>query len=160
MIVWVSLVLAIWINFSFWGSQYWKYLKSSIIDATQTSKNTWNLYLQLTNNGNSIWVKSWKNMDQVTKLSFSLSYNPDWLKIKDIIPTDTTITGQNIANTPWFQTVMLLTPNPQNIQAWETIATIQMEKLSQKIEYINLFSANFEDQNKNITELSSSGIDF
>ncbi len=160
MIVWVSLLFALWINFSMWGTQYWKYLKSSIIDATQTQKNTWDIYLQLTNNGDSIWIKSWKNLSQVTKLSFSLSYNPEGIKIKNITPIDNTITGQNLANTPWYQTVILILQSPKNIQAGETIATIQVEKNSQKIEYINLFSANSEDQNKNITELSSSWIDF
>jgi hypothetical protein len=156
----VSLALAFWINFSMNDSGYGKLLKSSVLDATQETKNKGDMYLQLNNNGESIAIKSWTPLTQVTKVAFSLSYNPEGLKVNTIIPTESSTTGQNIANTPWFQTTFLLFPSPKDIQAGETLATIQVQKLSQKIEYLNIFSVNTEDTNKNITELSSSGIDF
>jgi hypothetical protein len=100
-IIGVSLVLALGIHFSLGGSQYGQYLKSSVIDATQTTqKSEGDMYLQLINNGESIGLKASKNMSQVSKVSFSISYNPEGVKIKNTIPSDPSTTGENIANTP------------------------------------------------------------
>lgn len=159
-IIGISLFLALAINFSFSGTNYGKNLKSSVIDATEQKKNTGDMYLQLTNNGESIGIKSSLTLSQVTKLAFSLSYNPETLKVIGVYPTDSDVTGKNLANTPGYQTTFLVFPTPRDIKAGETIATIKLQKWDNKTTTVNLFSVNTEDVNKNITEFSSSGIDF
>ena len=159
-IIGVSFILALMIHFSIGDSSISKSLKSSVLDAAESTQNTWDIYLSLINNGESLSLRSDKDLNQILKLSFSLSYSPDWVKLTSIKANDSTATVQNIANESGFQTAFFIFPTARDIKKWDILGTIQVEKISNKVEYVNLLSVNAEDSSKNIQELSSSWIDF
>lgn len=156
-IVAISLVVAVWINFLFFNtSTILPNLKANILQ-NEINKNIWDIYL--TKYNNDIFLKTSNNIDNIESLSLSLIYNPENLKIIEIIPRLNAETLK-ISNTPGISTIILNYKEVSNIKAWERIFTIKVEKKDNIKESLNIINSNFTDSNNNTFELTSSSVSF
>lgn len=158
-IVW-SLSLALWFNIFLSTTNSWKYIKSSVINYNDVDKNTADLYLENSQN-NIINIKSSALMNQVKNISFSVSYNPENIVLKDRFLKIDWWEILDVVNISWINTFIINFQNPINIKKNEIILKLILEKKSpQKIESINLSSSNFIDFQNNSFILSTSWIEF
>ncbi len=155
-IIAVSLVLAFWINFLVTDSSLWQKLQISVINSIDNSQ-AWDLYLQ--KNNDSINLISSKDMNQVKSLSLSIAYNPSNLKI-DTINSMIWWNIINESNEEWLTTLIINFGSPLDIKKWVNIINISASKTEEKLENINIISANFTDFSNQVYLLSSSGVEY
>lgn len=155
-IILASLVLAIWINFLLidW-TNIWQSLKTSVLNSEiQNNKSD----LSIEKIENSIYIISNKKIEKLDSLSFWLSYNPENINIINIKSDLWDII--NLSNTPWFNSIILSTTQANNINIWDKIAKLDISKVIEKTENINILNANFKDINQEKYSLSTSWITF
>lgn len=162
-IIVTSLALALWLNLFITNTNSWKYLKSSVINSQISNVEKADLFLEnVKNSGNNvITLKSFKEMNNVKSLSFSLVYNKDNVSIKDkkINLDDTEII--NLVDNDWYNTIILNFKNPTNIKENENILNIILEKSDSSLkESLNLVNSNMTDNENNLFILSTSWIEF
>ncbi len=132
------LIVALWIHFYVIDDSDISRLKSSVIDAQNWSSqsNISDLYFEKINT-NSIVLKTSKDINNITKLSFSLTFNPSALEINNITPVNKKTKILNLANIPGISTTILEWWKDEVILAWESIVEIQTTKLSEEISLLN-----------------------
>lgn len=161
-IVILSLVLAFWLNLFFSSTEGWKYIKSSILNNNiwtikksdlyiENIKNSWNLSLN---------IKSSKEMEKIKSISFSLIYNNNNVVIRNKKVNYDDSELLNLSDNNWYNTIILNFKNPTNINAWETLLNLILEKKENREENINLINSNMIDSDNNLFMLSSSWIKF
>lgn len=154
-IVAISLVIALSVNFLIIdGTNIQKNLKTSVIE-NQIENDLWDVYLE--NNWNDIILKTNKNINNITNLSFSISYNPENVEIDKII-SKYSAEISDISNVKWLNTLILDFAEQNNLNSQEKILTIKTSKKENKTENINIINANFTDSVNNTYELSTSWV--
>ena len=154
-IVIISLIVAISINFMLINNtEISKNLKTSVIES-KVQNDLWDIYLE--NIWNNILLKTNKSINNVSNLTLSISYNPENVKINDIIPKYNAEIS-NISNTEGLNTIIILFAENNSLEKSEKILTIKTEKSENKTENINIVNANFTDSENNIYELTTSWI--
>lgn len=157
--IWVvalSLIMAVWINFFVIDStNFGQNLKTSVLNSS-TNNNLADIYLE--NLNNEIKLKTSKDINNLKSLSFSISYNPNNLKIEEFISSNAQIL--NLSNTPWINSVTITFDNIVDIKWWENITSIKTSKKDNKIENINIVDANFTDWEAEVYLLTTSWISF
>jgi len=156
-IVFLSLTIAIWINFFVLeGSNFSKNLKTNLLES-ELKNNISNIYFE--KKGNNLFLKTNRTISNIENLTFSITYNPENIEILDIIPK---LNSEiiNVSNTPWLSTVLVNFKEINTINSWEKILTIKTNKKEDKTENVNIINANFTDSEKNTFELSVSWIIF
>lgn len=164
-IITVSLVLAISINYAFSNTKVWEYIKTNIQEQwNKKSLEKAYIYLEKVEGSiNSIMkLKNSKKMSEVKTITFSMTYNPGNVNIKNIFSD---IQWSNISNlwekNQWYTTVTITFDNYIDIEKNQDIANILVEKNNiDLLENINLINVNFEDKEWIIYKLTMSGIDF
>ena len=155
-IVTASLIMAIWINFFVIDStEFWNNLKTSVLNANSNT-NLADIYLEKTNN--DIILKTSKDINNSTSLSFSISYNPTEINIADIVADNAQVL--NLSNTPGINSVVITFDTEKDIIAWNKIITLNVEKLKDGIQNINIINAKFTDWNSEDYLLTTSWISF
>jgi len=156
-VVVTSLIMAAWINFFVIDStNIGQNIKTSVLNASKNS-NLADIYLE--KKGDIIELKTSKNINNITSLSFNVSYNPDTLKIEKIISKKASQV-LNLSNTPWVNSVTLTFDNKINLEKYTTIATIKPIKSKNNIENINIFDGSFNDNTIDPSLLTTSWISF
>ncbi len=157
--VWVvvtSLVLAIWVNFLLIdGSSFGNTMKANVLEV-KTQNEQSDVY-GLTN-GNIIDFYSNQNMDNVKNIAISMTYNPSnvWVLLQE----DNNWEIMRLSDEKWIQSILINYTPEKNIQAWDTIFSVETSKLKKISEQLNLFNANFTDTSGENYLLSTSGITF
>ena len=157
--VWVvvtSLVLAIWVNFLLIdGSSFGNTMKANVLEV-KTQNEQSDVY-GLTN-GNIIDFYSNQNMDNVKNIAISMTYNPSnvWVLLQE----DNNWEIMRLSDEKWIQSILINYTPEKNIQAWDTIFSVETSKLKKISEQLNLFNANFTDTLGENYLLSTSGITF
>lgn len=155
-VVLASLVIALWINFTFFNSSNLsQYLTTNVlgteieeIKSDISIENIWDEYFIITN----------KNINLMTSLSLSLISNPQNTVIWRIESNYWDIV--NLSNTPWINSLILTTNKEINIQKWERIIKIKLSKNTENSENLNIVNANFTDINNEHFLLTTSWITF
>ena len=155
-IVLASLVLAIWINFFLvdW-TQLWKNLKASVLN-TQINENTSDISIESIDD--SLYIVANKNINKLSNLSFSISYNYKNISVWNISSDIWDVV--NLSNTPWINSVILTTDGNSEVKVWDRIVKIDLEKTEKISENVNLSNANFTDMDGNHKTLSTSWVTF
>ena len=157
--VWVvvtSLVLAIWVNFLLIdGSSFGNTMKANVLEV-KTQNEQSDVY-GLTN-GNIIDFYSNQNMDNVKNIAISMTYNPSnvWVLLQE----DNNWEIMRLSDEKWIQSILINYTPEKNIQAWDTIFSVETSKLKKISEQLNLFNANFTDTSGENYLLSTSVITF
>lgn len=155
-IVLSSLVLALWVNFFLLDStNIWQSIKTSVINSNINEVKS---DLSIINNNWELEIIINKNINAIDNLSFSLIYNPEIISIKDAISDLWTII--TLSNTPWVSSIIFTPESIININKWDTIVKLQIEKSENISENLNILNANFKDVNWEQFLLSTSWITF
>jgi len=156
-IIWISLVLALWINFLIFGnSNFQNNLKSNILES-EKNQNISDIFLE--KNQNDITLKTSKDINNVDSLSLSLIYNPENVSITEIIPK----LNAEIIKTwedNWITNIILNYAENYNIKKQDKILTIKLKKKEEKTENINIINSNFTDKSWETFELTNKWITF
>ena len=109
-------------------------------------------------NGNIIDFYSNQNMDNVKNIAISMTYNPSnvWVLLQE----DNNWEIMRLSDEKWIQSILINYTPEKNIQAWDTIFSVETSKLKKISEQLNLFNANFTDTSGENYLLSTSGITF
>jgi len=155
-IILASLVLAIWVNmFLVDWTNLWQSLKASVLNA-EIQNNKSDLSIEKINN--NIYIVANKNISNIDSLSFSLSYNPENITIISIESKYWDIL--NLSNNPGINSIILTWKDSININKWDKLAIIKLNKKENNTENINILNANFKDKASNHYKLSTSWITF
>ncbi len=151
-----SLFLATLINFFLidW-TNIGQNLKASVLNSKIWDEKA-DIYIQKNDTG--LFLIANKNIANISTLSFSLSYNPDNIKMLEILSDIWEIV--NLSNTPGINSIILNTNEPTNIVKWDKLIKINLKKIHETTENINIVNANFKDVNNEQFLLSTSGITF
>ncbi len=159
--IWIlalSLVMAIWINFFIvdW-SEMWNNLKTSILNSNDilTEENS-DIFMEKENN--QIIIKNSKNISWAENISFSIIYDAENISIQDYNSTIGQITKLWQENS-WYNNFIIST-NDKNINFWEEIMRIDIEKTWENSTQINMLNANFKDNEWETYKLSTSWLTF
>ncbi|MFA5916833.1 MAG: hypothetical protein WC850_01200 [Candidatus Gracilibacteria bacterium] len=155
-IIAASLVLAFGINFFVLDSSLGQKLQISVINGLENG-NVGDLYLQKSDT--NVNLISSKDMNQVKSLSLSIVYNPTNLKIGTI----NSMIGGNIineSNEDGLTTLIINFSSPLDIKKGVNIVNLTVSKTEEKLENINIISANFTDSANQVYLLSSSGVEY
>lgn len=156
-IIALSFVFAVGINiFLIDGTDIWKELKASILDAKVSSTVNADLYLQ--SSWENLYLVAWKNMSDINNLSISFVYNPENVSIKELNSNIWEVV--NISNNPWISSIIITTNHIKNVANWEKVIEIKTTKKINKTENLNIINANFSDTNWQIYKLTTSGVSF
>ncbi len=151
-----SLVLALAINFFIIDNiNIWKNLKTSVLEAKNTEKKA---QLFLETQKNNIILKNSKDLKNVKDLSFSLSYNPNNIKIEKIFCKNSTNIIK-IENTPGISS-FIIKYNNLSLNNNSNICKINLTKKEKKSEQINLINSNFSDNTWETFLLTTSWVTF
>jgi len=155
-IILASLVLAIWVNmFLVDWTNLWQSLKASVLNA-EIQNNKSDLSIEKINN--NIYIVANKNISNIDSLSFSLSYNPENITIISIESKYWDIL--NLSNSPGINSIILTWKDSININKWDKLAIIKLNKKENNTENINILNANFKDKASNHYKLTTSWITF
>jgi len=137
-IVLAGLIVALWIHFYVIDDSDISKLKTSVVDIkNQASQSTLSeLYFEKIDDS-SIALKTSKEISNITKLSFSLTFNPEAIEINSIMPNNPKTKILNLANIPGITTTILEWWKEEILNAGDTIVTIQTNKLSPSPSMIN-----------------------
>jgi len=165
-IIVASFAFAFMVNgFLFWTS-VWNKLQADIKWATTTKTDKFinsDLYLQSQWTwSDSISLKLWTSIKQVSEIRVSLITNPDEsaFKINNIInDEDKNVEIIKISNTPWIYALIFKFKKPVDLSSQYTLANIMYTKTTKDKVSINIATTNFIS-NKETFELTSSSIEF
>lgn len=154
MVLW-ALITAFSVNFLlFDGTDFEKNLTASIINSNQQEKKA-DFYLE---NANwKVFLKNFKNMENVKNISFSLVYDAENIEISEIKSpfADVELLWEKFSG---IETV-ILNFDSKNFSEKEDIVEISFVKKDEnKISNLNLLNSNFTDLEENIYNLTTSGI--
>ncbi|MDD3793935.1 MAG: hypothetical protein PHI37_03925 [Candidatus Gracilibacteria bacterium] len=155
-IIITSLILAIGINiFLIDGTDIGNKLKTSVLDSNQNEIKA-DLYIEKVDN--KILIKNSKDILGTKNISFSITYNPSLIEIKEVRSNlgENMILGEK--NTG-FETY-LLNISGKDISKNTPIAEIIASKNKDESTQINMINANFIDNSDEKYNLSTSGITF
>lgn len=155
-IIITSLILAIWINiFLIDWTDIWNKLKTSVLDSNQNEIKA-DLYIEKVDN--KILIKNSKDILGTKNISFSITYNPSLIEIKEVRSNlwENMILWEK--NT-WFETY-LLNISWKDISKNTPIAEIIASKNKDESTQINMINANFIDNSDEKYNLSTSWITF
>lgn len=158
--IWVvaaSLVLAFGINvFLIDGTQIGQNLKANVLQPINSEQKA-DLFIE--KNVNDFSIKSSKNINKATSLSFSLTYNWENTNVFEIAsPYGNTIEIQNESG---IHSVIVNFDSETDVKANENIVEFNATKiLPEQIENINIINANFKDNTEELYQLSTSWISF
>lgn len=160
-IIWASLALAVVINATFSDNNFARFMRTSIADSNNLTQKA-DVYSEVESwvDKTIIYVKNSKNLNQVTNISLSFSFDPEKTDLKTVFSY---LKGSEVIkneNTPWFATVFINFKKPINISKDKKILDIIVTKDEDTINDINLSNVNFKDTDWNNYELSSSWISF
>jgi len=154
-IIVLAIIIAFSINFLIIdNSKTWTNLKTSILDAKNISHKA-DLYIEK-NNSNSIILKNSKILNNIKSLSYSLIFNPEKLKIKDIKCNSNNLI--KIENQAWIKAIIINYNKNINIWANTDICNINIQKENNSSQEINLINSNFTDKTGETFLLSTSWI--
>lgn len=154
----LSLALAISINFVLSDTKLGTSLKTNLQESNKTANNSADLYMELEKNGPNrvVHIKSSKDISEVKNIWLSFFYESNSLKVKDIVSDIANTDILKLVDTNGSKTISVSSAAPKNIKAWDSIATIVLEKTSNKLENLNLLNTNFTDSKNNTYYLSTS----
>ena len=155
-IVLASLVLAIWRNiFLVDWTNVWQSIKTSVLNSKTAEKKS---DLSIENVDWYLYVVANKNVSSVSTLSLSLTYNPENVVVWEVSSNLWDIV--NLTNTPWISSIILTSEAISDINIWDKLIKIVVNKSENKSENLNIINANFKDTNDEQFLLSTSGITF
>lgn len=156
----LSFVLALSIHVFIKDTSFTQNLKWNVLESTTFSENTGDLSLQTVSNETQSVILN-KKLQNISRLSFSLSFNPENLTILSVLSSESTPSNiEIISNTPWFVTVLASFATPISIETPTELFRVQTEKKDETMSFINIIQANVTNTSNEISNLSSSGIDF
>lgn len=156
----LSFVLALSIHIFLKDTSFTQNLKWNVLEWTTFSEDMGDISLQtLSDESQSVVLN--KKLQNISRLSFSLSFNPENLNILSVLPSENTKSNiEIISNTPGFVTVLASFETPISIETPTELFRVQTQKKDETISFINLIQANITNTSNEILNLSSSGIDF
>lgn len=155
-IIITSLVLAIWINiFLVDGTNIWNKLKTSVLDSNQSEIKA-DLYIE--KKDDKILIKNSKDILEAKNLSFSITYNPNLLEIKEVI-SDLWENMLLWEKNTWFETYLISIPW-NDIWKNSNIAEVIISKKYDESTQLNMINANFSDNSGEKYNLSTSWLTF
>ncbi len=163
-IITLSFVLALGLHFSLKDNSFTKQIKWNILESTTNNTNTTetmegDIYLHNLDTNMQV-VTANTDMTQVKKLSLSLSYNSENLKIKNFTSLIEGANIENISNEEGFYTLFVILEKPLDIKIGQDILQIHTEKYSEKTEFINMINVNYTDINGANFPLTTSWVNF
>lgn len=155
-IIITSLVLAIWINiFLVDGTNIWNKLKTSVLDSNQSEIKA-DLYIE--KKDDKILIKNSKDILEAKNLSFSITYNPNLLEIKEV-KSDLWENMLLWEKNTWFETYLISIPW-NDIWKNSNIAEVIISKKYDESTQLNMINANFSDNSGEKYNLSTSWLTF
>lgn len=155
-IVLASFVLALWVNFMFFGSSNLsQYLTTNVL-GTEIKEVKSDISIEKFEN--EYYIVTNKNINLINSLSLSLIYNPENVSVTKIESSFWDII--NLSNTPWISSIILTTNWKTSAFVWDKIIKLELNKNQQISENINIVNANFTDINKDHFLLTTSWITF
>lgn len=155
-IILASLVLAVWINFFLVdGTNIGQSLKASVLNS-QIWTETADVYLKKIDN--DIYLVTNKNIVDLNNFSISFSYNPEYVEIFDISSQLWQVA--NLWENQGINSIILNIQSPVNLNRWDNILKVWVNKKIETTENLNILNANFSDSENNQFLLSTSGITF
>lgn len=155
-IILASLVLAVWINFFLVdGTNIGQSLKASVLNS-QIWTETADVYLKKIDN--DIYLVTNKNIVDLNNFSISFSYNPENVEIFDISSQLWQVA--NLWENQGINSIILNIQSPVNLNRWDNILKVWVNKKIETTENLNILNANFSDSENNQFLLSTSGITF
>lgn len=108
----------------------------------------------------AIALKTSNPIQSISRLSLSLTYNPDELSIQSISPENPKVKILNLSNIAGINTVVLEWPQAEDIQAGSSLLNIFSNKTTQKTTGLNILvdTIEFSDSNNDSYRLSTSWI--
>jgi len=156
-IIWISLMLALSINFFVINnSDIWNNLKTNLLE-NSAKEIISDLYLE--KKSNSINLNTKNEIKDLINITLSIAYNPENVSINNLI-TKTNWVITNNSEFPGLTTIFIDFSEAQNLKKWDSIIEIETSKINNQTENINITSANFTDKDNNTFELSTSWIIF
>lgn len=155
-IIVTSLILAIWINiFLIDWTEIWSKLKTSVLDSSQNEIKS-DLYIEKIDN--KILIKNSKDILEAKNLSFSITYNPNLVEIKEVI-SDLWENMLLWEKNTWFETYLISIPW-NDIWKNSNIAEVIISKKYDESTQLNMINANFSDNSGEKYNLSTSWLTF
>jgi len=155
-IIVTSLVLAIWINiFLIDWTEIWSKLKTSVLDSSQNEIKA-DLYIEKVEN--KILIKNSKDILATKNISFSITYNPSLIEIKEV-KSDLWESMLLWEKNTWFETYLINIPW-KDISKNTIISEVITSKNKDESTQINMINANFSDNSDEKYNLSTSWITF
>lgn len=155
-IIVTSLILAIWINiFLVDGTNIWNKLKTSVLDSNQSEIKA-DLYIE--KKDDKILIKNSKDILEAKNLSFSITYNPNLLEIKEV-KSDLWENMLLWEKNTWFETY-IVNISWKNVFKNNNIVEIIATKNNNESTQINMINANFNDNSGEKYNLSTSWLTF
>ena len=152
-----ALIVAVGINSFVLNWEYGDKLKTNLLEANKITKA--NIYVE--KNNSTIKVKIWKNIDQVKNISFSLIYNPEEIKLKDIVSKIKWSTLTKLQNEKWIVTLIINFDKITHIKKWENIIDLYIDKkTANTTQNLNIINSNFTDITNTKYDLTTSWITF
>ena len=125
-------------------------LKTSINESKQSRNIVQlkaDLYLEQWEPG-IVQLKSAQAIENLDSLSLSLRYNPDYLEILDIKPSNPKTKILNLANIPGINTALLQWGRSENINPWSTLLHIYTKKKVDTLSSLTLLIDTIEFSDK------------
>ena len=155
-IILASLVLAIWVNiFLIDWTNVGQNLRTSVLNS-QTQEKLSDLSIQ--NDDWELYIVLNKEIKSLNTLSLSLTYDNENISIWEVSSNIWDVI--NLTNTPWISSIILTSEALANVKKWDRVMKIQINKIIEKSENLNIINANFYDINDEQFLLSTSGITF
>lgn len=158
----MSLALAISINFVINDTKLGNSLKTNLQESNKIADLKSDLYMELEKNWSNriIHIKTSKDIKNLKNIWVSFFYNSELVEVKDIVPDIEDMDLLKLVDNKWSKTLSISSKSSKNIKAWDSIATIFLEKNTPELENLNLLNTNFTDDNNNSYYLSTSWIEF
>ncbi len=138
-------------------------LKTNIRESNTiaTTQQKADIYLESIND-NSVWLVTSKSIQSITKLSLSLTYNPEELELINITPVNSKTKILNLNNIDGINTVILEWWKPENINPGDILFEIQTNKKALSPTGINILvdTIEFSDDTNNSYSPTTSWIIF
>jgi len=151
MIVGASIISAFSINILLVdGTHYGQHLKANVLWAQQTSDRA-DIYIEW---NNTVWnIVAGNNMNDVTSIGLSLTYNPETTTLENIYASEGELI--TLSDQAGISSLVLNFSSPRNIIAGEKI--LSFSKKSDETTTVNLIQTNFTDTSDTQYQLSASG---
>ncbi|NDK09618.1 hypothetical protein GW846_02465 [Candidatus Gracilibacteria bacterium] len=154
----LSVFFALGINLLLQGNIDSDLLKASTIGiSNDTELVNSNADLFATFTDSSIVIQNTAAMQDVSEISFTVTYDPDILEIEIPNSSSPDITYTTIDNTPGLETIIINFKSSLDIESETEIFKVLYTKLNDKVAQVNLINTNFTDSVGEKYLLSSQG---